>query len=81
MKTQVTPTEHEKREWSRMARAAYAEDRNEIGHQFSAYAAILRNEPIPTARFDALQSQYRQWLVFGFGAPVSAVVDQLEVAR
>lgn len=73
----ITPTEHEKREWSRMARAAYAEDRNEIGHQFSAYSALLHNEAIPTARFDELQAQYQQWLVFGFGAPVSCIADTL----
>lgn len=62
---QVTPTEHEKREWSRMAQAAYAADRNDIGHRFSGAAALRVGEAMLVAAFDALQTEYRAWLTFG----------------
>lgn len=60
----ITPTEHEKSEWSRMARAAYAVRRNSIGHRYSVAAALRRNEPMRLARFDELQNGYRAWLCF-----------------
>jgi hypothetical protein len=59
----ITPTEHEKREWSRMAADAYAKDRNDIGHRYSAWASIKRNVAIRLDVFDTLQINYRRWLV------------------
>lgn len=61
----ITPTEHDKAEWSRLARAAYAARVNTIGHRYSAAAALRRNEPMDVQRFDQLQAGYRAWLVFG----------------
>jgi hypothetical protein len=36
----ITPTEHEKREWSRMATDAYKTGRNAIGHRYSMGACM-----------------------------------------
>lgn len=60
----VTPTEHEKREWSRMAQAAYAAGRNDVGHPYSMAATLRKGERMAVARYDALMSGYRAWLVF-----------------
>jgi hypothetical protein len=63
----IVPTEHEKAEWSRLAKAAYASDRNDIGHTFSmASGCCLIGQAITLSRFDYLQSIYRQWLIGGF---------------
>ena len=62
--TIVTPTEHEKREWSRMAQAAYSAGRNDIGHRYSSASARTRiGESMPTDWFDNLQHGYRNWLI------------------
>jgi hypothetical protein len=66
----VTPTEHEKREWSRMASAAYREQRNPIGHRYSMAATLCHDEPMPLDRFEILQAGYRAWLVFNEWPPV-----------
>ena len=63
----ITPTEHEKREWSRLAGAAYAADHNAIGHRYSGAASIRRDGQITLHYFDFLQVGYRQWLISGFG--------------
>ena len=63
----IIPSEHEKREWSRLAQSAYANDRNDIGHTFSmASGCCLIGQSITLARFDYLQSIYRRWLIDGF---------------
>lgn len=62
----IVPTEHEKAEWSRLATSAYASDRNSIGHWFSAAASLPKLGATTLARFDALQSVYRAWLIGGF---------------
>jgi len=62
----MTPTDHEKSEWSRLAQDAYAHDLNDTGHRFSGYASMRRGEAISLFAFDALQSEYRLWLNFGF---------------
>jgi hypothetical protein len=56
----IEPTPHEKREWDRMAKAAYAQSRITIGHRF-AYAANDWNA-IPLEKYDALMRDYRAWL-------------------
>jgi hypothetical protein len=58
----ITVTQHEKNEWSRLAKSAYASGRNEIGHRFSAAAALRNDESMEQDRFDELQSEYRAWL-------------------
>lgn len=65
MATMITPTEHEKFEWSRMAQAAYRANINNIGHMYSAAASTPRNGAIETGRFDVLQAGYREWLIWG----------------
>lgn len=62
----VTPTEHEKAEWSRLAVDAYRLGLNDVGHRFSGSAALGRNEPITVQAFNALQDEYREWLIAGF---------------
>ena len=60
----VTPTESEKSEWSRMARAAYHDGKNAIGHRYSMAATLRIGEPMRLSVFDSLQEGYRNWLVF-----------------
>jgi hypothetical protein len=65
MKTGITLTAHDLREWSRFAQDAYANNRNDIGHRFSvASACHSAGQMIDCARFDYLQNQYRDWLCF-----------------
>lgn len=61
----MTPTEHEKREWARMAQAAYQSGRNAVGHRYSAAAALRQDATISTELFDRLMDGYRRWLVDG----------------
>lgn len=63
----ITPTQHEKNEWSRLARWAYANDRNDVGHRFSMAASARNGESISIALFDSLQRGYRSWLIDGMG--------------
>jgi hypothetical protein len=60
----VTPTEHEKSEWSRMAKAAYAAGQSGVGHRYSMSAAYCVGQSMPLQRFDELQNGYRGWLCF-----------------
>lgn len=62
----IIPTHHEKMEWSRLAQAAYASGRNDIGHRFSVAATHRNQEPMDLMIFDALQADYRTWLIGGF---------------
>lgn len=64
--TTTTPTEHDKREWARMAADAYKSGRNGVGHRYSAAAALPAGATMPTPRYDALQVGYRSWLVRGW---------------
>ena len=66
MKSIITPTEHEKAEWSRMAVDAYRTGRNSIGHRFSMAATLCKGEPCDVHWFDSLQNDYRAWLCDGF---------------
>lgn len=68
----ITPTQHEKDEWSRMATAAYSIMRNDVGHTYSVAASLPRNGQIRLAYFDHLQSGYRAWLVSGEWPSVAA---------
>lgn len=61
----ITPNDHEKAEWSRVAQAAYSSGNNALGHRFSAYASLEHGARMPADLFDNLQSIYRTWLVFG----------------
>jgi hypothetical protein len=61
----VHPTEHEKNEWSRMAKAAYAIMRNDVGHAYSCAASLPHNGAMRFDYFDKLQDAYRAWLAFG----------------
>ncbi len=58
----ITPTQHEKNEWTRMAQAAYGADRNSVGHRYSGAASIVTGARIPVSCYDALQADYRAWL-------------------
>jgi hypothetical protein len=64
--TTITVTEHEAREWSRLAQAAYNSDRNDLGHRFSMAAAVYWGKPCRADVFDTLQTIYRRWLIGGF---------------
>jgi len=68
----ISPSEHEKSEWSRMAQDAYARDFNDTGHKFSVAASLGRGAAMPLAQFDALQTEYRQWLIRGFAVQIAA---------
>jgi hypothetical protein len=60
----IRPTRHEKLEWARMAQAAYSAGINRIGHRYSGAASIPDDYALTVARFDELQSGYRDWLCF-----------------
>ena len=61
----ITPTQHEKNEWSRMATAAYGASVNSVGHSYSIAASLPNIGTISVAYFDQLQAGYRAWLVDG----------------
>ncbi len=61
----ITPTTAEKAEWSRMAQAAYAAGRNDIGHRYSVAASLPALCRIATREFDELHGDYRAWLIDG----------------
>jgi len=60
----ITPTQHEKNEWSRFAKACYAKGLNLQGHIFSRYAAIRNDQQIAVCVYDDIQNKYRAWLCF-----------------
>lgn len=62
----ITPTEHEKSEWSRMAKDAYSRRINAIGHRYSMAATLRKGESCDLSWFDSLQEGYREWLLYGF---------------
>jgi hypothetical protein len=62
----MTVSEHEKAEWARLAQAAYAANRNDLGHQYSVAASLQKGGSISISRFDWLQRGYRGWLIGGF---------------
>lgn len=65
-------TEHEAREWARLASNAYSAGRNDFGHRFSVAAACYwpstdgRLKEIDPRVFDTLQTIYRRWLIGGW---------------
>jgi hypothetical protein len=71
--TYITPTEHEKREWSRLAHAAYAANLNTIGHRYSGSASLRHDSQMPIDRFDDLQTGYRIWLNNGLDAAFAII--------
>lgn len=60
----MNPTDHEKAEWARCAKAMYAHGVNGAGHFLSALAALPRDADVAVHRFDMAQSIYRDWLNF-----------------
>lgn len=72
----ITPTEHDKAEWSRMAQAAYKCGHNSIGHRYSVAATISKGEQMPVSVFDSLQRPYRQWLIWNDFMFHDALMDQ-----
>jgi len=66
MNTTITVSEHEAREWSRLAQDAYNHDRNDIGHRYSMSAAIYWGKQCRLDVFDTLQRNYRLWLIGGW---------------
>jgi hypothetical protein len=62
----ITPTEHEKAEWSRMAKDAYRTGHNAVGHRFSMAATLCKGEQCRLSWFDSLQNDYLHWLVDGW---------------
>jgi hypothetical protein len=73
----MRPNQSEKNEWARMAQAAYRVGRNSIGHTYSVAASLPHDGVLKTEYFDALQSGYRNWLVFGEWP----LLDDLEWAK
>jgi hypothetical protein len=61
----ITVTQHDKNEWARMAKDAYANDVNYMGHRYSGAASIPNGSRLTCQVFDALQDNYRKWLIDG----------------
>ncbi len=74
----ITVSEHEKAEWSRMAQAAYRESRNAIGHRYSMATTLRKGEQIRLDVFDALQANYRAWLIGGFDYIHNPLYDRFQ---
>lgn len=64
----ITPNQHEKNEWARMAQSAYSTGHSFYGHRYSAYAALKTDAELPINVFDTLQRVYRTWLTCGWSA-------------
>ncbi len=64
--TYITPTEHERAEWARMAHDAYRTGRNCYGTRYSVRSAL--GGPMAVFIYDTLMRTYRTWLVFGWDA-------------
>ena len=60
----TTITHHDKHEWRRMADDAYAKGHIQVAATMKEYSELPR-VPMDTARFDRIQTAYRNWLVFG----------------
>jgi len=58
----MSPNAHERAEWTRYADALKAADKPE---QAARFYFAAKTYSLPIAQFDALQSLYRAWLVFG----------------
>lgn len=65
MNNGITVTQHVKNEWSRMATNAYKNGVNYMGHRYSMAAAIPNDAMLTCEVFDALQINYRKWLIDG----------------
>lgn len=63
-----TPTDHEKAEWKRLAADAYRLGLDATGRRFAFAAAQPAAVSFDPATFDALQAEYREWLIAGFPA-------------
>lgn len=59
----ITPTPHEKREWSRFAQALYAAGRTSVGHRYSVAAAWPADTFLTPEMYDGLMGDYRSWLI------------------
>jgi hypothetical protein len=68
----MTPTHAEKMGWSRMAQAAYAISRNDLGHRYSAAASLSTGAHMPLRMFDQLMADYRAWLIVNAYPPREA---------
>ncbi len=64
MKTYVTPTNHERAEWSRLAIEAYRLGYTSEGTRFSTRAAVVHTMTV--SEYDSLMRDYRAWLIDGF---------------
>ena len=62
----MTPTQHEKNEWSRLAQDAYRTGHNFYGHRYSAMSAWPTDATMRIDVFDTLQDTYREWLLRGW---------------
>lgn len=69
----IVPSEHEKSEWSRMAQDCYGRDLNAYGHRYSGAAALRKGESMLITVFDAMQTDYRVWLIDGAGKLLNLV--------
>ena len=61
----ITPTQHEKNEWSRMAYAAEVKSGalQGISNRYAEAAALPAGAAMEVPYFDALQASYREWLI------------------
>ena len=76
----ITPTPHEKSEWSRVAADAYRTGRNWYGHRFSAMASLPAEAAIPARSFAILESLYFSWLVHGW-AEIDQYAEKLNTVK
>ena len=64
MSQTMTPTAHERAEWSRLSVDCQKHKRQDAARFFERLS--LSTEPVPVETFDRAQRYYRGWLISGF---------------
>ena len=77
----ITVLDSNRTEWARMAQDAYRCGRSEIGHRYSAAAAMPNGTELADRAYDALMAPYRAWLIGGWSDVDSQREERLEAQQ
>ena len=69
----MTPTAHEKNEWSRLAKDARTQGYTLLARRYAKAAALPDQSTVSDDQFDILQYGYRRWLLSGFHGCIKAI--------
>lgn len=71
----ICPSTHDKSEWKRMAADAWLNGRTQTADKFKAAGELESYERLPLVDYDALQAEYREWLLWGSGSKTMDAID------